>query len=385
MPSEPNILLNGLSLNAGGAFVVGYELFLNMARLKPDWKFTFALISGLTFHNKIDESAMPENCHILWTPPSTLNRFRRMHYERNALVKWAEDHHVDVVHQLNGMVIPTMRTPSLAHFQDPLPYRSIAWDHRKDRFVSFLKRREHRRALLRAACATWTSHYLEQLTCGYWKIKPKKSVVLHNGINADWITRAEAGFTDWSSRPLEIATISTVLPYKRQELVIRAMAKLVKKPGLENLKSRIVGLFRPESFRQDIERLIDEIDLGDNVILEGHVSGARVQQVFREAKCFVLMSVCESFGIPAIEAMSFGTPVVTADCCAIPEICGDAAALVKLDDLDDLVSTLEEILNDPNRAEQMRQAGVENIKRFNWSKIAGKLIECFEDIMSEKQ
>lgn len=355
-----------------------------MARLKPEWKFTFALISGLTFHDRIDEDDVPENCHFLWTPSSTLNRFQRMLYERNTLVKWAEANHVDVVYQLNGMVIPTMTTPSLAHFQDPFPYRSIAWEGRKDQIVSFLKRREHRRALQRAACVTWTSHYLEQLTCEYWKINPKNSVVLHNGIDAAWITRAESGFSEWSARPLEIATISTVLPYKRQEMVVRAMAQLVKKPGLEKLKYRIIGLFRPESYRQEIERLIDELGLGENVILEGHVSGARVQEVFSQSRCYVLMSVCESFGIPAIEAMSFGTPVVAADCCAIPEICGDAAALVKVDDLDDLVNTLAGILNDAKRAEQMRQAGRENIKRFNWTKIAEKLVGCFQGIMSEK-
>ena len=98
-----------------------------------------------------------------------------------------------------------------------------------------------------------------------------------------------------------------------------------------------------------------------------------------------LMSVCESFGIPTIEAMSYGTPVVIADCCALPEVCGDNAALrVPIDDVDALVEQLGTLLRNPELAKKLQKAGAGRVQQFRWTDTAEKMAVQLEDVMGRR-
>jgi glycosyltransferase involved in cell wall biosynthesis len=240
------------------------------------------------------------------------------------------------------------------------------------------------RAMRTADVYGWTSRYIRELVCGWHKFSPRRSEIFYNGLPDEWINRA-AMSTALIERPMEIVTVSNVSPYKRQDLVIRALAMLVKRPGLEKLVYRIVGKIDPESFRTELVALANSQGVGDKVFIEGRVSEDRVREVFSAARCFVLMSVCESFGIPVIEAMSHGTPVVAADCCALPEVCGDAAALAPVDDVAALADRLERVLSDNEYAIAMRQAGAERVRQFTWNATSRKMIDSLELIAADRQ
>jgi glycosyltransferase involved in cell wall biosynthesis len=94
----------------------------------------------------------------------------------------------------------------------------------------------------------------------------------------------------------------------------------------------------------------------------------------------VFMSVCESFGIPAIEAMSLGTPVVVADMCALPEVCGQAADYVPPDNLEALVATVARVISDQLRAAELRQKGFERIRHFSWKTSASRMADVLDEI-----
>jgi glycosyltransferase involved in cell wall biosynthesis len=93
-----------------------------------------------------------------------------------------------------------------------------------------------------------------------------------------------------------------------------------------------------------------------------------------------LMSVCESFGIPPIEAMSYGTPVIIADCCALPEVCGQAALKCPADDLNRLVWNLKNVLLDSDSAHRLQSAGFERVQQFSWEATARKMADELERI-----
>ncbi len=370
-------MLNGLSMGGGGGYTVGLQLFLNIARLRPQWKVTMAVIAGHPLHQEITKETLEPNCHVHWAPATTRGQLARSGYETGEFTRWMRSWQVNFILQLNGMIIPRVNIPTLAHCQDPWPYRPEAWGRPQDRVIAFFKRRANRRAFRQAAIVGWTSHYLRDLMCARLGMTPQRGEVFYNGVAPEWLDRAAAPLPSWANRPLEIATVGNVAVYKQQDMVIRALADLRKQPGLEKLIYRIAGEC-PEGLAGRLVDLARSLGIGDAVILEGRVSRQRIAEIFGQSRCFVLMSKCESFGLPAVEAMTFGTPTVVADCCALPEVCGSAASKVSPIDLPGLVRAIADVLKNPATAESMRQQGAQNVLRFGWSGTAQAMIASME-------
>lgn len=375
-----HILINGLSLNLGGAGIVAREIMQRLPRIRPDWTYGVALIKDFSVHDRFVADGVVEGYDILWGPPKLRRWATRPLFERRQFANWVRERNADLVLQLNGMIVPGLSVPTLCHFQDPQPYRPEAWTRPSDRIIAWLKRRENHFAVREAACCGWVSHYLHDLVCDRVGATPRRNEILPNGIPDEWIERARGELKPWGERLMEIVTVSTVRHYKRQELVLRAVAELIKRPGLESLRYRLVGSCTA-TMRAHLESLARELGIGDRLIIEGLVPYNRIPEFFEQARCFALMSVSESFGIPAIEAMCHGTPVVTTDCCSMPEVCGDAAELVPIDDLGELIERLARVLTDKSHAERLQQAGLHRVEAFHWSHTVSRFAELIEEIV----
>jgi glycosyltransferase involved in cell wall biosynthesis len=379
LDAKRHILINGLSIGSGGGYTVGRELYRHVAARRPDWRVTMALIGGHSLHETIRAESLPANAEVLWAPAGTIGQRARSRYENSELTAWARGNGVSAVLQLNGMIVPGMPAPTLSHCQDPWPYRPEAWTGWRAPLVAYLKRRRNARAFRDAAAVGFTSRYLQELMTRRLGITPRRSEVFYNGLPQEMIERAGRALPDWAGRPMEIVSVSNVNEYKRQELVIRALPELIKRPRLDDLVYRIAGHCE-EDYARHLRGVVESLELEKHVVFEGRVTDERVRELLTRARAFVLMSVCESFGIPAIEAMSFGAPVVTADCCAMPEVCGRAAVLSPVEDVGALVENLVRVLTSAEEAETLRRAGAEQARRFSWSETAGRVVACLETL-----
>ncbi|MFO0859509.1 MAG: glycosyltransferase [Phycisphaerales bacterium] len=400
-----HVLVNALSVSSGGGFTVCRELVRGMAAARPVWKLTVVMTEGSAFHEPMRRENLGANTSFLWAPAKTGKIFSRVWYENFELVRWAQAHGVHAVVQLNGQKIARMKLPTISHAQDPVPYLPRMWTPGKSmesarllsvpgwkaKFGAMLRRRAVRSALRDADCMGFTSAYLRDLICGWEKITPKRSEVLYNAVPEDWCARADAQMPGLHERALEVVTVSDVTPHKRQLMVARSVLALRKEKGLENLTYRVVGRVFDESYADALRAVNAEEAVNMDaptattvrppvVQLVGRLSGDELAAAFKRARCFAFLSVCESFGIPPLEAMSFGTPVVSSDCCAMPEVLGDAAAYVRMDDQEELTRVLRKVLTDESAAEAMRAKGFERFRKFRWAETVEKMVRVLDGV-----
>jgi glycosyltransferase involved in cell wall biosynthesis len=76
---------------------------------------------------------------------------------------------------------------------------------------------------------------------------------------------------------------------------------------------RLVVVGRKAWKTEGLFRRLDELGLGDAILLTGYVDDADLPPLYAGADCFVFPSLYEGFGLPPLEAMACGTPVVTSN------------------------------------------------------------------------
>ncbi|MCT4354024.1 glycosyltransferase family 4 protein [Streptomyces sp. Je 1-79] len=105
-----------------------------------------------------------------------------------------------------------------------------------------------------------------------------------------------------------ITVVSRLMPQKRVDLLVRALPALLRKAP--DLRVDVCG-DGPE--RERLGTLAAELGVASAVVLHGHVTEERKQELFRTAWLTVVPSVAEGWGLTVIEANTAGTPALAYD------------------------------------------------------------------------
>jgi glycosyltransferase involved in cell wall biosynthesis len=134
-----------------------------------------------------------------------------------------------------------------------------------------------------------------------------------------------------------------------------------------------------------IEEYLRDQGFGDEDLRDVHFTGfipnARMHLAFQLAECFVLATLCESFGIPIVEAFATGCPAIVPSTCASPEIAGGAARLIDpLSERDIAVALREVTVSETLRAE-LRAKGLVRARDFTWRATAERTLQALDGIV----
>jgi glycosyltransferase involved in cell wall biosynthesis len=127
-----------------------------------------------------------------------------------------------------------------------------------------------------------------------------------------------------------------------------------------------------------IHKAIQESPFAEDIRCLGFVPDAVLPDLYRAADVFVYPSLFEGFGMPPIEAMACGCPVISSARGSLGEVIGNAAARVDPEDVDALSGQLCVLSGGEAVRRQLRSAGFEQARRFDWARTAAATVKVYE-------
>jgi glycosyltransferase involved in cell wall biosynthesis len=141
-------------------------------------------------------------------------------------------------------------------------------------------------------------------------------------------------------------------------------------------------LFRPGAYAELLRAKVSEFPSGSLSLLNQGVKFVQLVPHYHSASIFAFPSVCEeACPLPPIEAMASSLPVIATRDGPLPELVEDGRSglLVERSNARALADAILQLLDNPDRREQMAQAAFERASTmFSWDRIAQDLLEKYE-------
>lgn len=162
--------------------------------------------------------------------------------------------------------------------------------------------------------------------------------------------------------------VGTVEPRKNYSLLIRNL-DMFKQLGLKVI---LVGKKGWES-DEVIDRLAEAQQAGNFLWLQNATDGV-LKHLYETCYLYVSVAHYEGYGLPVLEALSYGCAVVTSDGGALEEVGRGYTLSFRLDDEQGLARTVNALVADPQRYDQLKA----NVSKFHapvWSDAIAKVHE----------
>lgn len=183
-----------------------------------------------------------------------------------------------------------------------------------------------------------------------------------------------------------IAFIGRIQPLKAPDVLVRALAEIVRTQPHRDVRLVVVGgpsgsgLERPRSLMD----LADELGVADRVSFLAPRPPSELVDVYRAADIVAVPSYSESFGLVALEAQACGTPVVAAEVGGLPTAVdhGRTGLTVTGHDPAEWAVRLSGLLDDDERRLAMSRAAPGHAAEFSWDTTADGLIAAYAGTMA---
>lgn len=236
----------------------------------------------------------------------------------------------------------------------------------------------HRLAITRADKIITISEYTKADIIKYFPAAASKIKVIHLGWDQERFKPVTAE-----------AKENIIAKYNLPKEYILYIGRIESKKNLQNLiraykllktNYYLVLGGRPGNYGyEEIKLLASDKEILDKIKFLGYVQPSDHPQILAAAKIFVFPSKFEGFGIPILEAMGCAVPVVCSDIPALREVGEGAASFFNPDDVSDMATKMNNLLEDSALRLKLIQVGLEKAKNFSWVRCARQTLDYILD------
>lgn len=237
------------------------------------------------------------------------------------------------------------------------------------------------RVARRATLILTVSEYVRGRIIGVLDIPPERVRAIYHGVSPVFLreiedppfeeTRARFGVR----RPY-ILCVGTVQPNKNIVRLLEAF-DLLRRSELRGWQLVIAG--QSGWMTEPIFAAVEALGLQKDVVFTGFVPDEVLVGLYRFSNLFILPSLSEGFGIPAIEAMACGTPVVASKTGALPEIVEDAGVLIDPYSPEDIARGIYQAATDQALRADLIARGRSRASLFRWERTARETVAAYRD------
>ncbi len=208
-------------------------------------------------------------------------------------------------------------------------------------------------------------------------INPKKIKVIYQGCHNIFKTEIPQNERDLVLKKYNlpkdfILNVGTIQTRKNALTIVKA---------IKNIDTNLVIVGRKTAYFKEIEEYIRNNNLEHKVfVLEG-LSLEEIASLYQQAIISVYPSIFEGFGIPILESIFSRTPVITTKSGVFPEAGGDFSVYLEnpLDE-NEMKNTIEDLLHNEQKQNEMTTKSLEFAQKFTDEKIAKNIMEIYNNL-----
>ena len=222
--------------------------------------------------------------------------------------------------------------------------------------------------------------------------KTKADIVEFYGTDPDKIEVIYQSCDDNFKEPLPAQSLKRIkLTYKLPDQYILNVGTIEQRKNLkliiQSLKNvhdqfKLVVIGKQTSYFKEVEKEIAKLGLRNRIIFLKNIPFADLPGIYQMASLFVYPSFYEGFGIPIIEALYSKVPVIAATGSCLEEAGGPNSIYVNPEDSAGLSFQINQVLENVSLQHEMKEKGLEFVKKFNSPLVTQQLMNCYQNLIS---
>ncbi|NRA67494.1 MAG: glycosyltransferase family 4 protein [Pseudobacteriovorax sp.] len=365
--------INGRFLVAKQTGVQRAAYNLVKALFEIDRKNTYFLFTG---RSQLDNPnwKLP-NVKVIASPIQEGESFRNHLWEQITLPRLARKYGVDILHSPANMAPLMYSGKSVVHIHDLCFVVNPQW-------YSFLFHRVYNfvvpRLAKKSTIVVTNSNNSRNDLFQFCDVDSEKVRLIYWAVDETFHNPPEDDVLDKVEEDNYILYVGSLEPRKNISTLIRAYEKL--RESNPDINSKLILIGGESPLFADAQLQIRKYK--QDIVFKGFVTDELLKAYYRKAAVVAYPSLYEGFGLPPLEAMACSAPVVTSNTSSIPEVVGDAALLVSPYDVGQVASALALVIQSPELRKKMSQLGAQQIKKFNWYRVARNILGVYYEVSS---